>query len=133
MSESPSRVIVVLAAVVEENGRFLVARRLKGTHLADMWESPGGKTEPGETHEACLRRELREELGVDSEVGEEIVTTEHAYPDRTIRLHFRRTRITGTPQPLIGQQLRWVTREELGSLELPPADRELIEILMGRS
>jgi hypothetical protein len=70
---------------------------------------------------------------VDSEVGEEIVTTEHAYPDRTIRLHFRRTRITGTPQPLIGQQLRWVTREELGSLELPPADRELIEILMGRS
>jgi mutator protein MutT len=133
MSESPSRVIVVLAAVVEENGRFLVARRLKGTHLADMWEFPGGKTEPGETHEACLRRELREELGVDSEVGEEIVTTEHAYPDRTIRLHFRRTRITGTPQPLIGQQLRWVTREELGSLELPPADRELIEILMGRS
>jgi len=133
MSESPSRVIVVLAAVVEENGRFLVARRLKGTHLADMWEFPGGKTEPGETHEACLRRELREELGVDSEVGEEIVTTEHAYPDRTIRLHFRRTRITGTPQPLIGQQLRWVTREELCSLELPPADRELIEILMGRS
>jgi mutator protein MutT len=129
VTNAPTKLIVVLAAVVEQDGRFLVARRLEGTHLAGMWEFPGGKCERDETHETCLRRELREELGVDAVVGEEIVSTEHAYPERTVRLHFRRTTLAGTPQPLLGQQLRWVTRAELGTLELPPADRELIEIL----
>jgi mutator protein MutT len=123
------KVIVVLAAVIEVEDRFLLARRLKNTHLAGMWEFPGGKCEPGETHESCLGRELQEELGVDAEIGDEIVTTEHAYPDRTVRLHFRRATLKGEPRPMLGQELRWVTRDELTTLELPPADRELIEIL----
>ena len=127
---SPTRkVIVVLAAVVEQDGRFLVTRRLDHTHLAGLWEFPGGKCEPGEAHDACLRRELREELGVDAGIGDEIIVTEHAYPERTVRLHFRRATLAGTPQPLLGQQMRWVTRDELGELELPEADRDLIDVL----
>ena len=121
--------IVVLAAVVEQNGAFLLTRRLKGTHLAGTWEFPGGKCEAGETHEACLRRELLEELGVDASVGEEIYTVTHAYPERTVELHFRQCALNGTPTPQIGQEMMWVRRKELGTLEFPDADRELIEML----
>jgi mutator protein MutT len=121
--------VVVLAAVVERDGLVLVTRRTAGTHLAGLWEFPGGKCEPGESHESCLARELREELGVDAVIGGEVLTTEHTYPDRVVRLHFRRCDLIGEPQPLIGQQMRWVRRAELPALEFPPADEELIEKL----
>ena len=126
------RVIVVLAGVIERNGRFLLARRIEHTHLAGYWEFPGGKCESHETHEACLARELREELDVSAVVGSEILTTEHAYPDRTVRLHVRRCDIEGEPKPQLGQELRWVAREELRALQLPPADDELIAILINQ-
>jgi mutator protein MutT len=121
--------IVVIAAVIERDGRFFVTRRLEGTHLSGCWEFPGGKCEPGESHEACLRREVAEELGVDAQVGGEIVVTEHAYPERTVRLHFRRCRLSGEPRPLLGQETRWVTQSEMKDLPFPEADRTLIEIL----
>jgi 8-oxo-dGTP diphosphatase len=121
--------IVVLAAVIEKDGTFLMTRRLKGTHLEGKWEFPGGKCEPGETHEACLSRELDEELGVRSEIGEEIFTVEHAYPERTVRLHFRRALLLGTPSPQQGQEMRWVARGEFRVLDLPEADRGLIDLL----
>jgi 8-oxo-dGTP diphosphatase len=129
MSPAP-RTIVVLAAIVEDaDGRLLVTRRLDGTHLAGLWEFPGGKCEPGESHEECLARELAEELGVEGVIGDQLLVTEHDYGDRLIRLHFRRCRVTGEPVALLGQQMRWVTRHELRTLEFPPADRELIEML----
>jgi mutator protein MutT len=120
-------VIVVIAAVIERDGRFLVARRLKGTHLAGVWEFPGGKCEPGETHADCLARELREELGVRATIGDEIASVQHDYPDRTVRLFFRRCTIEGDPCPMLGQQLRWASRDELKRLEFPEADRGLID------
>jgi mutator protein MutT len=123
-------VIVVLAGVIEQAERFLVTRRVAGTHLSGLWEFPGGKCDPGETHEACLARELAEELGVESVIGEEITTVEHTYPERTVRLHFRRCRIAGEPRGLLGQDIRWVTREELGTLEFPEADEGLIKLLL---
>ncbi len=123
---TPRRAIVVLAAIVERKGRFLVSKRVEGTHLAGFWEFPGGKCEPGETHEACLARELLEELGVDAVVGPEVLVTEHAYADRVVRLHFRSCEITGEPSAMLGQQVRWVGRQELAQLPFPPADRELI-------
>jgi len=121
--------IVVLAGVVERDGRFFVSRRLKGTHLADLWEFPGGKCEPGESHEGCLAREFREELDVDIEVGAEILTTEHVYPEKTVRLHFRRCDLRGEPRPMLGQDMRWITRDELQTLPFPEADRDLIRML----
>jgi 8-oxo-dGTP diphosphatase len=121
--------IVVTAAVVERDGHVLVTRRLQGTHLEGYWEFPGGKCDPGETHAACLARELEEELGVSAVVGDEILTVTHAYPDRVIELHFLGCRLTGTPIPQLGQEMRWVSRAELATLRLPPADVELVELL----
>ena len=124
-----SPIIIVLAAVIERDGHFLMTRRLKGTHLAGTWEFPGGKCDEGESHEACLARELDEELAVRGDIGEEIFTVEHAYPERTVRLHFRRVTIHGEPTPQIGQEMRWVARADLRSLDLPEADRGLVDLL----
>ena len=125
------RRIVVTAAVVERSGAYLVTRRLRGTHLEGLWEFPGGKCEHGETHERCLVRELREELGCDAVVGGKLLEVAHDYPERTVELHFFRCELTGQPQPLLGQEIRWVDRPDLRALEFPPADEELIQMLAG--
>ena len=125
--------IVVLAAIIEEDGRFLLSRRLAGTHLAGAWEFPGGKCEAGETHEGCLARELREELGVGAVVGRELLVTDHAYPERTVRLHFRRCTLDGAPRAMLGQQLRWAARDELRSIEFPAADQAVVELLTAQT
>jgi 8-oxo-dGTP diphosphatase len=121
--------IVVTAAVVDRDGRFLVTRRQKGVHLEGYWEFPGGKCDAGESLEACLARELREELAVEARVGEQVFVTTHAYPDRSVELHFFRCDLQGEPRPLVGQEMRWAPREELATLEFPPADAELIQRL----
>ncbi len=121
--------IVVTAAVIERDGAFLVTRRQKGVHLEGCWEFPGGKCEPGEPHDACLARELREELAVDAIVGSEWLRTPHVYPDRSVELHFLRAELRGEPIPQQGQEMRWVPRGELAALEFPPADAELIRLL----
>ncbi len=121
--------LIVTAAVIERNGHFFMTRRLKGTHLADMWEFPGGKCDPGESLTECLERELLEELGTRAIIGREIFTVEHSYPERTVRLHFFSTNLLDEPQPLLGQEMRWVSRQELRALQLPEADRCLVELL----
>jgi len=118
--------IVVVAAVIELHGKFLVARRLEGTHLAGYWEFPGGKVHDGESPEEALGREIVEELSSGLSHLREIFHTAHAYPDRVVDLHFFRAELTGTPQPVLGQELRWISREEFASLAFPPADVELI-------
>jgi 8-oxo-dGTP diphosphatase len=123
--------VVVAAAVIERDDRFLLTRRQRGVHLEGYWEFPGGKCEPGETHAACLVREIREELGVEVAVGGEVLATAHAYPDRLVELHFLRCEVGGAPAPQLGQEMRWVAREELASLAFPPADAELIRLLNG--
>jgi mutator protein MutT len=123
-------VIVVAAAVVERNGAFLLTRRLKGTHLAGAWEFPGGKCELGEGAEDCLVREIREELAARAHVGERILVTRHDYPERTVELHFFWATLDGEPSPQLGQQLRWVPRSELATLDLPEADADLIRLLV---
>jgi 8-oxo-dGTP diphosphatase len=121
--------IVVTAAVVERDGLFLVTRRPDGVHLAGLWEFPGGKCRSGESLAACLAREMREELDVDAHIGAKLFETSHAYPDRTVELHFFSCRIEGEPSPVLGQQMRWVGRDELSALDFPPADAELIAAL----
>ena len=122
--------VVVAAAVIERDDAFLLTRRLKGTHLEGSWEFPGGKCEPDETPEACLVREIREELAVDAIVGDLVLVTRHAYPERSVELHFFRAKATGDPVPQLGQQMRWVPRAELAALELPEADADLIRLLL---
>jgi mutator protein MutT len=125
------RRIVVTAAVVERTGAYLVTRRLRGTHLEGLWEFPGGKCEEGETHEGCLVRELREELGCEAVVGAKLLEVAHEYPERTVELHFFRCDLKGQPQPLLGQEIRWVAGTDLRALDFPPADEALIQMLAG--
>ena len=120
---------VVTAAVIERDEQFLVTRRQKGVHLEGCWEFPGGKCDAGESLDACLARELREELDVEASVGEEVFTTTHTYSDRRVELHFLRCEVQGEPRPQLGQEMRWVGRDELATLEFPPADAELIQLL----
>jgi 8-oxo-dGTP diphosphatase len=125
--------IVVTAAVIERDHRFLLTRRQRGVHLEGYWEFPGGKCEPGETYAECLARELREELAVEAMVGEIMFATRHNYPDRQVELHFFRCEIAGEPVPQLGQDVRWVPRHELADLEFPAADAELIRTLSAGS
>jgi 8-oxo-dGTP diphosphatase len=117
---------IVTAAVVERDGRLLVTRRLDGSHLAGCWEFPGGKCEAGETPEACLARELLEELGTTSVIGQEIYRTTYAYEGRSLDLRFFHCAIDAEPRPLLGQEIRWVARKNLPDLQFPPADAELV-------
>ena len=122
--------MIVVAAVIEENDRFLLTRRQPGVHLAGLWEFPGGKIDPAETHAAALNREIKEELDAGVAVGDLVFHTTHAYPDRTVALYFYRCTLAGTPRPLLGQEMRWVPRDELASLGFPPADEALITLLL---
>ena len=124
-------IVVVAAAVVERNGRILVTKRQPGVHLEGHWEFPGGKCAPGETLEQCLVRELREELDADAAVGAELLSTSHDYGERRIELHFFNCSLRGEPQPQLGQEMQWVERSRLGTLQFPPADAELIALLTG--
>jgi 8-oxo-dGTP diphosphatase len=124
--------IVVTAAVIERAGAYLVTRRPRGTHLEGYWEFPGGKCDPGETLEACLLREIQEELGVVVRVGAEVYAVTHEYPERVVQLHFYACELAGEPQPLLGQEMCWVPRGELRALEFPPADAELLATLTGQ-
>ena len=124
--------VVVAAAVIERDDRFLLTRRQRGVHLEGYWEFPGGKCEPGESLDACLRRELLEELGCEAATGRELLSVTHEYPERAIELHFVECRLSSEPTPLLGQEMRWVAREDLSSLKFPPADDELIALLVTR-
>jgi 8-oxo-dGTP diphosphatase len=119
-----------VAAVVEDGDCVLVTERPPGTHLAGHWEFPGGKCEEGEAPEEALRRELREELDVEADIGEELFRTEHRYPDRLLELRFYRCTLLGAPRPQQGQGVRWVRRAELRTLAFPPADEAFIERLV---
>lgn len=123
------KTIIVAAAIIERAGRFLVTRRQTGAHLAGLWEFPGGKCDAGESLSTCIARELLEELGLAAAVGSELLVTAHDYDDRRVELHFIRRECAADPSPRLGQEMRWVAREDLNRLEFPPADAELIRLL----
>ena len=125
--------VVVVAAVVEKDDAFLVTRRPAGVHLAGLWEFPGGKIDPPESHVDALRREMREELDTDVDVQDLVFHTTHVYPERAVALFFYNCVLQQTPRPLLGQEMRWVKRADLSTLGFPPADEELIRRLAERS
>lgn len=120
----------VAAGLIARDGCYLITRRKTAAHLGGCWEFPGGKCEPAESLEDCLRRELREELGI--EVADPVLfgVIRHTYSEQTVDLHFFRCRIrNGEPRALGCDELRWVRPEELMHFEFPPADQSLIEAL----
>ena len=125
--------VVVVAAVIERDNEFLLTLRPDGTHLAGHWEFPGGKVHHSENHVEALRREIYEELDAVAQVGELVHTVTHAYPEKSVELFFYRCDLMGEPKPMMGQQMRWVSREDLALLPFPEADRDLIVQLIGNS
>jgi mutator protein MutT len=130
---SPTDPIQVSAGIIVRNGRVLVCKRRPDQLHANKWEFPGGKREPGESMEECLCRELREELGIDAELGEVVWRTEHTYPGRApVALAFFTVRgYRGAPVNRAFAEIRWVDVSELGRLDFLDADRELIDRLRG--
>ncbi len=123
----------VVVGVLEERGRILISKRERNTHLASMWEFPGGKKEAHETEHQALRREMREELGVEIEVGAELGHNLFTYPDRVVRIgFFACTLQPGSPPPRALQvaAFRWVLPEALGVYPFPPANEEIINSLI---
>ena len=127
----PQRVQAALA-LIERGGRYLVCRRKAGAFLGGYWEFPGGKRRAGESWAACLRRELREELGVTVKGARPVQTFRHRYRDRAILFKVFRCAIArGVPRPLEAQALRWVPARRLRRYRFPPANRPLVERLVG--
>lgn len=121
---------VIAGALFDEAGRVLIAQRPPGKHLAGGWEFPGGKLEPGEAPLDGLKRELREELGVEVQAANPLIAYEHAYADRSVLLDlWRVARFIGEPASLDGQALRWVRLDELDTVGLLEADRPMIAAL----
>ncbi len=121
---------IVVAGLIERQGRFLVACRPPGTHLAGHWEFPGGKMEAGESPEQCLARELMEELALPVTVGAVFMNVFHAYPEfDLLMLVYRATDGGAEPQPLHATELRWLTPDEMSRLRFPPADDPIVERL----
>jgi len=121
--------VEVVAAVVERGGRYLITRRLEGTHLAGFWEFPGGKVSLAERPEAALRRELKEELGVDATVGDLVEAVTWTYPEKTVRILFFSCALDGEPRPQEGQEMRWAEGSALSTYAFPEADHQLVERL----
>ncbi len=121
--------LVVAVALIDADGRILIAKRPEGKKLAGLWEFPGGKVDPGETPERALIRELQEELGVDTRASclAPIGFASHAYETFHLLMPLYVCRVwQGTPQPKEGQELAWVRPARLGDYPMPPADIPLV-------
>jgi 8-oxo-dGTP diphosphatase len=123
-----SDLVHVSAGILVDRGRVLACQRGAAQSHPLKWEFPGGKREADETMAECLRRELREELGIEAEVGAELWRGEHAYPGRPVvaLVFFRVDRFSGTLRNLQFADIRWVPLAALGELDFLAADRELI-------
>ena len=120
----------VTAGLLWRDGRALITKRPEGKHLAGLWEFPGGKQESGETLEACLEREMKEELGIEVRVGKHLYTVHHEYEDRRISLHlFLCTHLEGDLKPLDFQEIKWVSYEDLPQYRFPPPDLKILRLL----
>jgi 8-oxo-dGTP diphosphatase len=122
--------VQVAAGLITRQGKYLIAKRKAGTHLAGLWEFPGGKREVGESLEECLRRELREELGIQIVASTPFRVVRHEYPDKRVEIYF--FFCSGhqeQPQALGCDDLQWVGPKDFHNYEFPPADEPLLQIL----
>lgn len=133
MSESrgplPHKIIGV-AVIQGQDGQILIDRRRQEGLLGGLWEFPGGKVEPGETIEACIQREIKEELGIEIAVGDRLIVVNHAYTHFKVTLNVHLCQhISGDPQPIECDEIRWVTLDEIDQFPFPKANGDIIEAL----
>ncbi|AZO45521.1 (deoxy)nucleoside triphosphate pyrophosphohydrolase [Mesorhizobium sp. M7D.F.Ca.US.005.01.1.1] len=125
--------LVAACALVDADGRVLLAQRPEGKQLAGLWEFPGGKVEPGETPEQCIIRELHEEIGIETDIPclAPLTFASHSYDDFHLLMPlFICRRFRGIAQPREGQALKWVRPKQMRDYPMPPADAPLIPFLI---
>ncbi len=121
-------IIDVTAAIIEKDGKFLIAKRAKGKHLEGKWEFPGGKIEKNETPEECLTRELQEEFGILAKIGDFVAESLFQYGDRNIRLlGYRAKYISGEFRLNAHDDIKWILLNEFSGFDFAEADLPLIE------
>lgn len=119
-----------VAVIWNDQGQILIDRRRQEGLLGGLWEFPGGKIEPGETVEQCIEREIREELGIEIEVGQKLIRVDHAYTHFKVSLNVHHCRhISGEPQPIECDEVKWVTLDEIEQYPFPKANVTIIEAL----
>ena len=132
MAEAAKVVLVAAVALVDVDGRVLLQQRPEGRAMAGLWEFPGGKVEAGETPEACVIRELKEELGIDVTAAclAPFTFASHTYPEFHLLMPlYLCRRWQGAPRAREAQALIWLRPTRLGELPMPPADRPLVAML----
>ena len=127
---SMKNLIKVTAAILEKDGRIIIAQRKSSDRLSGKWEFPGGKIEPGETPEACLARELKEEFEIDVTIGEHLGSNIHHYDHISIELMaYRASWVGGAITMNDHKAYRWVTVDQLAEFDFAPADVPFVEML----
>ncbi|MEO1427926.1 MAG: 8-oxo-dGTP diphosphatase MutT [Cyanobacteria bacterium J06633_8] len=122
--------IIGVAVIWNHNEQILIDRRRQEGAMGGLWEFPGGKIELGETVEQCIKREIDEELAIDIEVGEHLITIDYTYTDLRVTLSVHEcSHIKGFPQPLECDEIRWVALEELENFNFPAANFQIITAL----
>ena len=123
--------VTVTAGIIKKDDKLLIAKRKKG-HLANKWEFPGGKLEPGETPKDCLKRELSEEFGIETKIGKYLTTSNYEYPHIKIELIADEVEyISGEFKLNDHQEIKWVKREELLNYDFAPADILIVNKILG--
>ena len=119
-----------VAVICNDQGQILIDRRPSEGLLGGLWEFPGGKIEPGETVQECIQREILEELGIEIEVGEHLITLDHVYSHFQVTLNVYYCRyLDGKPQPLGCEEIRWVSLSEIDNYPFPKANSKIITTL----
>jgi mutator protein MutT len=119
-----------VAVIWNQTGQILIDRRKVGGTMGGLWEFPGGKIEPGETVEACISREIQEELAIEITVGEQLISIEHTYPTFHLTLTVHHCQhISGIPQPIESEEIRWVNIDDLSNYQFPAANIAIINAL----
>jgi A/G-specific adenine glycosylase len=119
-----------VAVIWNEQGQILIDRRPQHGLLGGLWEFPGGKIEPGETVEACIAREIQEEIGIEVAVGDRLITIDHTYTHYRVTLNVQHCRyVSGEPQPIECDEVRWVEVAELDQFPFPKANVQIIDAI----
>ena len=120
-------------AVIDRQGKILIDRRRDEGDMGGLWEFPGGKIEPGETIEECIKREIKEELNIEIAVGDRLTTITHAYENFNVTLYVHICRhLSGEPQPIECEEICWVEANCLSRYRFPTANLQIIELLQAR-
>ncbi|MBE9167410.1 8-oxo-dGTP diphosphatase MutT [Pleurocapsales cyanobacterium LEGE 06147] len=119
-----------VAVIRNKQGEILIDRRLAKGEIAGLWEFPGGKIEPNETVEECIKREISEELAIEVEVGDRLITINHTYSTFEVTLFVHHCQyLSGEPQAIECDEIRWVTLAEISNYTFPEANTQIITIL----